>query len=384
MKAPHALPVFSALLLAACASQPQESPPPQSSAAPAAAATPAPPPETSVEAIRNPGTIDTTPVPFATARANFIASTATRYGLEPAYVESVLAQAVRRDDVIALMSKPAERVKPWSEYRLHMLTEQRIAAGRAFMAAHRDALAREEAKYGVPAEIVTAIIGVETSYGSFTGKHRVLDALYTLAFFYPRSGDPAKAAYEQKRENFFRDELAQLFALCREEKLNILSVTGSYAGAMGMGQFMPSSYRQFAVDGNGDGRRDLFNNHDDIFASIANYFVKKGGEQGGWLRGAPVAARATLQPGFEEFNPTDWLPTYTLEELAARGYRPLEPLAAGLTATPVSLQIGESGREYWLGFRNYYAITRYNNSKMYAMAVYQLSQLIAGKDLPPA
>ncbi|MFT3754979.1 MAG: lytic murein transglycosylase B [Pseudoxanthomonas sp.] len=384
MKTPRALPVFSALLLAACASQPQEVPPPQSGAAPATPAASNPPPETSVEAIRNPETIDTTPVPFATARANFIANTATRYGLEPAYVESVLAQAVKRDDVIALMSKPAERVKPWSEYRPAMLTEQRIAAGRDFMAKHRDALAREEARYGVPAEIITAIIGVETSYGSFTGKHRVLDALYTLAFFYPRSGDPAKAAYEQKRENFFRDELAQLFALGREEKLDITSLLGSYAGAMGMGQFMPSSYRQYAVDGNGDGRRDLFNNHDDIFASIANYFVKKGGDNGGWLRGAPVAARATLKPGFDEFNPVDWLPTWTLDDLAKRGYVPAQPLATGLTATPVSLQIGESGKEYWLGFRNYYAITRYNNSKMYAMAVYQLSQLIAGKDLPPA
>ncbi|MFT3763188.1 MAG: lytic murein transglycosylase B [Pseudoxanthomonas sp.] len=368
--------------LVACATQSQESSlPPSTAPAPAAAATP---PETSVEAIRNPETIDTTPVPFATARANFVGNTAIRYGLEPAYVESVLAQAVKRDDVIALMSKPAERVKPWSEYRPRMLTDARIAGGRAFLAKHRDALAREEAKYGVPAEIVTAILGVETSYGGFTGKHRVLDALYTLAFFYPRSGDPAKAAYEQKRENFFRDELAQLFALCREEKLDILSITGSYAGAMGMAQFMPSSYRQFAVDGDGDGRRDLFGDYDDVFASVANYFVSKGGENGGWLRGAPVAARATLQPGFEEFNPTDWLPTYTLEELAARGYRPLEPLAAGLTATPVSLQIGESGKEYWLGFRNYYAITRYNNSKMYAMAVYQLSQAIAGKPLPPA
>ena len=361
--------------LAACASQPQKPSPPQAQTAPA---TPA---ETSVEAVRGP--VDLTRKPLAQARAEFGRDTAARFGIDAAHIESTLAQAQYRDDVVALMSKPAERVKPWSEYRPRLVTDARIAGGKAFLARHREALAREEAKFGVPAEIITAIIGVETSYGGFTGKHRVLDALYTLAFFYPRSGDPARVAYEQKRELFFRDELAQLFALAREENLQIPSLLGSYAGAMGMGQFMPSSYREFAVDGNGDGRRDLFATYDDIFASIANYFVKKGGAQGGWVRGGPVAVRAELQPGFAEFNPDDWLPTYTLEDLAARGYRALEPAPPGLTATPVTLQ-ASAGKQYWLGFRNYYAITRYNNSKMYAMAVYQLSQAIAGKELPPA
>ncbi len=360
--------------LAACASQPQKPSPPQSPAA----ATPA---ETSVEAVR--GAVDMIRKPLAEARAEFVRDTAARFGIDPAYIDGVIGQAQYRDDVVALMSKPAERVKPWSEYRPRLVTDARIAGGKAFLDQHRDALAREEAKFGVPAEIITAIIGVETSYGGFTGKHRVLDALYTLAFFYPRSGDPARAAYEQKRELFFRDELAQLFALAREERLDIVSLLGSYAGAMGMGQFMPSSYREFAVDGDGDGRRDLFGNYDDIFASIANYFVKKGGDKGGWVRGGPVAVRAELQPGFEEFNPDDWLPTYSLEDLAARGYRALEPAPPGITATPVTLQASD-GKQYWLGFRNYYAITRYNNSKMYAMAVYQLSQAIAGKELPPA
>lgn len=369
--------------LVACATPPKTPP----TAAPAASGaqspsskTPANPAETSVERVADaPIVVED----FATARANFVRDTAARYGIDPMYIDSVLSQAVFRDDVIALMSRPAERVKPWSEYRPNFITAARISGGQAFLARHRDALAREEKAYGVPAEIIVAIIGVETSYGGYTGKHRVLDALYTLAFRYPRSGNPERAAYEQRRERFFRDELAQLFALGREEKLDITTLIGSYAGAMGMGQFMPSSYREFAVDGDGDGRRDLFNSADDVFASVANYFRKKGGERGGWVPGGPVVARAELQAGYPEFNPDTWTPDYTLADLAQRGYRPLEPVAPDATATLVSLE-GSAGKQYWLGFQNYYAITRYNNSKMYAMAVYQLSQAIAGREIPPA
>ncbi len=364
--------------LVACATQPR---PPSSAHTASAAPPPVTPAETSVERIND------TPVivqeDFATARASFIRDTAARYGIDPLYIDAVLSQAQFRDDVVALMSRPAERVKPWSEYRPNFITSTRIEGGRAFLARHREALAREERAYGVPAEIIVAIIGVETSYGGYVGKHRVLDALYTLAFRYPRSGNPERAAYEYRREQFFRDELAQLFALGREEKLDITSLIGSYAGAMGMGQFMPSSYREFAVDGDGDGRRDLFNSVDDVFASVANYFRKKGGERGGWVPGGPVVARAELQPGYPEFNPDTWTPDYTLPQLAERGYRPLDPVAPDATATLVSLE-GSTGKQYWLGFQNYYAITRYNNSKMYAMAVYQLSQAIAGKEIPPA
>jgi len=368
--------------LVACATQPSSPPPPSQTtvappspgngqkgpaeAAPEAAAVTAPP-------------VDLTPVPFATARANFIRDTAAAQNLDPAYIARILDQAEVRQPIIAAMSRPAERVKPWNEYRPMFISQARIDGGRKFLAEHRDELMRVQQRTGVPAEIIVAIIGVETSYGSNTGNYRVLDALYTLAFYYPRSGDPAKLEREVRRQLFFRDELARLFILARDEKLDITALKGSYAGAMGMGQFMPSSYLDFAVDGNGDGRRDLFTNYDDVFSSIANYFVKKGG----WVRGGQVAVPATLDAGREEFNPTEWTPTWTLAQLAQRGYHPSGDVPGGATATPITLE-GSTGKQYWLGFQNYYAITRYNISRMYAMAVFQLSQAIAGKELPPA
>ncbi|MEN4953445.1 lytic murein transglycosylase B [Stenotrophomonas rhizophila] len=368
--------------LVACATQPQTpSPSPQASGVPVS-----PPPgskgpaEAAPEAAgANAAPVDLTPVPFEVARANFVRDTAARYGIPAGQIEATLAQAQIRDPIIAAMSRPAERVKPWNEYRPMFISQARIEGGKKFLAQHRDELMRVQQRTGVPAEVIVAIIGVETSYGGNTGSYRVLDALYTLAFKYPRSGDPAKLEREVRRELFFRDELARLFALTRDEKLDITAIKGSYAGAMGMGQFMPSSYLDYAVDGNGDGRRDLFNSYDDVFSSIANYFVKKGG----WVRGGPVAVPATLQAGRDAFNPTEWAPTWTLSELAQRGYQPSVPVAADLTATPITLE-GSTGKQYWLGFQNYYAITRYNLSKMYAMAVYQLSQAIAGQELPPA
>lgn len=353
-------------LLASCATQ---APPPVPQAqAPAATPRPAvdpfPPPHV--------------PQPIEIARPQFVRDTAAKYGIDPARIERVLASAQIRESIITAMSRPAED-KPWRDYRPIFITPARIDGGRAFLSRHRDALSRVEARTGVPAEVIVAIIGVETSYGANTGKFPVVDALYTLAFAYPRTGDPSKAERENKREAFFRDELAQLFALEKETGLDISTLTGSYAGAMGWGQFMPSSYRQYAVDGNGDGRRDLFNSTDDVFASIANYFVGKGG----WVRGGPVVARANLDGGAVPFEPGALETNYTLEDLAARGYRPLAPVPAGTLAVPLNLE-GANGPEYWLGFNNFYAITRYNISKHYAMAVHQLSQAIAGRDVAGA
>jgi membrane-bound lytic murein transglycosylase B len=316
-------------------------------------------------------------MPFEQARAQFIRDTARNAGLDAAYVEAMLAKAQKRDSIIAAMGRPAE-AKPWRDYRPIFLTDARITGGRQFMATHRDALASAEARFGVPAEIITAIIGVETSYGANKGSYPVLDALYTLAFWYPRSGDPAKAEREDRREAFFRNELHNLFVLGKENGLDISQLKGSYAGAMGWGQFMPSSYREFAVDGDGDGRRDLFDSTDDVFASIANYFVQKGG----WTRGQPVAVRATRDPAMPAFEPEALDPVFPMRELLARGYQPMTPVPDSTLAVPLKFD-GAAGPEYWLGFGNFYAITRYNISRHYAMAVWQLSESIAGRPVPP-
>jgi len=312
------------------------------------------------------------------ARAAFVRDTAAKYGIPASEIETVLARASIRDSIISAMSRPAE-AKPWRDYRPIFITDGRISAGRAFLAQHHEALSRVEAKYGVPAEVIVAIIGVETSYGGNTGKYPVIDALYTLAFAYPRTGDPSKALREHTREQFFRDELAQLFALGKQENLDVASLQGSYAGAMGWGQFMPSSYRGYAVDGDGDGDRDLFargGDLDDVFASVANYFVGKGG----WRRGEPVMVRALRDANAADFNAETIEPVHTLAELAARGYRPAGAVPPGERATVIRLE-GVDGPEYWMIFRNFQAITRYNTSRLYATAVWQLAQAIAGRPL---
>jgi len=318
-------------------------------------------------------------MPLEQAKEAFVRDTAAKYGVDAGHIESVLARAEMRESIIKAMSRPAE-AKPWRDYRPIFISQARIDGGEAFMARHRDALARVESRTGVPAEIIVAIIGVETSYGANTGSYPVVDALYTLAFAYPRTGDPAKADRENRREAFFRGELAQLFALGKEQRLDITTLKGSYAGAMGWGQFMPSSYREFAADGNGDGRIDLFNSTDDVFASIANYFVEKGG----WTRGGPITVRATRAPDARDFEPEGLYPDMTVAQLGTMGYR---PVAASIAPDEPALLInldGVSGREHWLGFDNFYAITRYNISKHYAMAVYQLSEAIAGRENPLA
>jgi membrane-bound lytic murein transglycosylase B len=362
------VPSLAALALAACAVPPPKAMPQPS--APPATPVPPPPPAAHVRDI-------------SAARAEFVRSTAQRFDIPAAQIEAVLARAEIRDSIIKAMSRPAE-AKPWRDYRPIFIQPKRIDDGRAFLAANREALQRAEDKYGVPKEIVTAIIGVETSYGGNKGSHLVVDALYTLAFAYPRTGDPAKLARENQREAFFRDELAQLFALGKEEGLDISTLKGSYAGAMGWGQFMPSSYRDYAVDGDGDGKRDLFNSLDDVFASVANYFAKKGK----WQANAPVMERAIRDAGAADFvNPGNAVTLdQSLAGLKARGYRP-----AGMryvhteNGPPVTLVTldGAAGPEYWIVYNNFKAITTYNISRLYATAVYQLAETIAGRDPDP-
>ena len=288
----------------------------------------------------------------------FIAETAKSSGMPAEQIRSWLGQARYQQSIINAITRPAEG-KPWRDYRPIFLTETRISQGRSFYAEHRGEIDKVSRDTGVPGEIIVAIIGVETSYGRITGSYRVLDALYTLAFYYPR------------REEFFRSELANLFALAREERLDLATLKGSYAGAMGFGQFMPSSYRNYAKDGDGDGRRDLLGSTRDAFASVANYFVGYG-----WHSGEPVFLPATADAGAAPFKPDDFVAKYTLPDLAARGYRPVDTFAPKLPVTLLTLE-GAQGTEHWIGYHNFFVITRYNRSPMYAMAVFQLSQEIA-------
>ncbi len=301
----------------------------------------------------------------------FAKQAAKDYGLDETTVLDTLKLARYRQSTVDAMSRPAEAVKTWKDYRPIFLTSKRIAAGRAFLAANRDALKKVQDATGVPAEIIVAIIGVETSYGGNTGSYRAIDALYTLAFWYPHN-DPAKKQHDDDRQAFFRDQLAQLFAMAKEEHFDITALSGSYAGAMGWAQFMPSSYRQYAKDGDGDGRADLFGGSmPDLFASVANYFVGYG-----WQKDQPIAARAIHDPATVAFAPDDFTPKYTLVQLEAKGYKPKVSLGRDISGSLLTLE-GAQGSEDWIVFNNFYVITRYNHSPMYAMAVSQLAEAIA-------
>lgn len=279
------------------------------------------------------------------------------------HLQQLFAQVEYKDSIVNLMDRPAEATKPWKDYRSIFVTTKRTNGGKAFMAAHRETLLRAQQQFGVPAEIIVAIIGVETRYGTQAGKTRVLDALSTLAFDYPR------------RSAFFREELKAFLLLTREEEMNPLNLKGSYAGAMGYGQFMPSSFRSFAIDFDGDGRRDIWHNPVDAIGSVANYFSRHG-----WKSGEQVVSRARFEGDADKLN---WVkgrkglkPVYTVAELSQAGLQSQGELVTAQPATPMRLN-GAQGKEYWLGLHNFYVITRYNHSALYAMSVYQLSQKIA-------
>jgi membrane-bound lytic murein transglycosylase B len=354
----HLLRISILLLLAVmtgCTQPVKPDLPPASAPAPPMTVAPAPAP---VPVAPKPAEAIAASILTAEREAAFVAEAASKSGMAPTEIRAWLAQARYQQSIINAITRPAEG-KPWKDYRPIFLTETRIRQGREFHAENRSDLDKVAAQTGVPAEMIVSIMGVETSYGRITGTYRVLDALYTLAFFYPR------------REEFFRSELIHLFSLAREEKLDLATLKGSYAGAMGWGQFMPSSYRNFARDGDDDGRRDLLGSRKDAFASIANYFIGHG-----WQTGTPAFVPAIRDAGAAAFVPEDFVARYSLAELAARGYRPRDPGAPDLPATLLTLE-GVNGPEYWIGYQNFYVITRYNRSPMYAMAVFQLAQEIA-------
>jgi membrane-bound lytic murein transglycosylase B len=323
----------------------------------------APKPATAPPRVKTRNTVNATPVPGSLASREdvqvFIQEMVVRNGFDANDLNAVFSQARARPDIIALITRPAE-AKPWHAYRKIFLTPQRIAGGATFWRDHAAALARAEQVYGVPARIIVAIIGVETLYGGNTGSNQVLEALSTLAFDYP------------KRADFFRKELESYLILTRQEGIDPLSLQGSYAGAMGLGQFMPSSYLSYAVDFDADGHRDLWRNPADAIGSVANYL-----REHRWQPNRPIASPARVQGNqfgafiSEQLQP----PQYPVGQLRQHGITPLEAASDQELAMLLELA-GEAGPEYWLGYANFYAITRYNHSALYAMAVYQLSEQI--------
>jgi membrane-bound lytic murein transglycosylase B len=289
----------------------------------------------------------------------FIKEMATKHQFDESYLDDLFLSVELKPDIIAKITSPAEKM-PWHRYRKIFLTESRIRDGAQFWHENAEALAAVEQRYGVSAPIIVAILGVETLYGRKTGNHRVIDALTTLAFAYP------------PRSQFFTGELENFLLLCREENLNPLDPLGSYAGAMGMPQFMPSSFRSYSADFDHDGRRDIWHNKNDVIASIANYFARHG-----WQPGQPIAAPARAVGDLYKTKLNGSLkPDLIIDELQSvnveiSGYLPLNSKVKLLAFEQ------EHGDELWAVFDNFYVITRYNHSPLYAMAVFQLSEAIS-------
>lgn len=294
---------------------------------------------------------------------DFITEMVRDHEFMPTPLSEVLDQAEKKQSTLDAISRPAEKTLEWKDYRKIFLTERRIKGGVRFMRKHRAVLERAELVYGVPKEMITAIIGVETYYGRMAGNYRVVDALSTLAFHYP------------PRAEFFRKQLKEYFILAREEGIDPLSIKGSYAGAMGYGQFIPSSYRHYAVDFDGDDKRDIWNNPKDAIGSVANYF-----KEHGWQTDEPVVVPAVVRGNdYQAIVNQGLKPELSVEELAAKGFSAKDRRRYQGLATAIELE-GAKGTEHWLGLKNFYVITRYNHSKLYAMAVYQLSQQIKQAD----
>jgi membrane-bound lytic murein transglycosylase B len=274
----------------------------------------------------------------------------------------ILGQAESQESIIEKISKPAEKRLTWAEYRPIFITKERINAGVKFWNEYSETLNSISKDTGVPVEIVLGIIGVETYYGRITGGHRVIDALTTLAFDYP------------PRETFFRRELEEFLLIVREEGLTATDPVGSYAGAMGRPQFMPSSFRAYAVDSTGDGKRDIWTNWADVAGSISNYFLKHG-----WKTGQEVVSPATLGDAWHgpAPSPANTLkPSDTVSSLSKKGVMFATELAAD-SDSQLLAYAGADGPEYWVAFHNFFVITRYNRSVMYALAVHQLGREIA-------
>jgi len=286
----------------------------------------------------------------------------SKHQFEKIDLEHLFRHVAIRDSVVRAMKRPAERL-PWHKYRSLFISDQGIQNGVAFWARHRATLEQASEQYGVPAQIIVAIIGVETRYGKVLGKHRVLDSLTTLVLRYPR------------RATFFRRELVEFLLLSREEGFDPLALMGSYAGAMGVPQFMPSSYRAYAVDFSGDARRDLLSEPADAIGSVANYLARHR-----WQPGKPVVANASVAAGVD----VDALvakrlkPESTVAALTQAGINIDGSPAAETAAALMSFETPD-GLDYRIGYENFFVVTRYNSSRLYALAVYELSEAILAR-----
>ena len=288
---------------------------------------------------------------------DYIEEVAARHDFDPVALRDLFRSAERKDAILAAISRPAER-KQWHEYRRIFVTPTRIREGIEFWRENVDILRRVERVYKLPPEITVAIVGVETRYGRNVGSFRVLDSLATLAFDYP------------PRAPFFRGQLTEFLLLAREEGIDPLAMKGSYAGAMGYGQFIPSSYRTFAVDFDGDGTRDIWTNITDALGSIGNYFA-----QHGWRGDGPAVLRVDVaRPVPDEDVNRGLKPDYDAEQLKRLGVIS-DGVPPGAKAALFRME-GDDGVEYWLGLHDFYVITRYNHSRLYALAVWQLGQAI--------
>lgn len=292
------------------------------------------------------------------AAQEFASRMQTKHGFAAEQLESWLADAEKQQKIIDAISRPAEKTLDWQAYRRIFLTPERIAGGRAFIEQHQDVFARAESDPGLSRYFAAAILGVETRYGEHRGNYRVLDALATLAFDYP------------PRSSFFRKELEQFLLLTREQGFDPLALQGSYAGAMGYGQFIPSSYRAYAIDFDADGTADILDNPVDAIGSIANYFARHG-----WKPGQPVAEQVSVNASQRQLAEKALKPSKTLGAFRQAGIPVQSRLPDSAPARLLRLE-GKAGPEYWLTYHNFYVITRYNHSSLYAMAVLQLAEEI--------
>jgi membrane-bound lytic murein transglycosylase B len=305
----------------------------------------------------------------------FIDNVVSKHGFDRQQVQGLIDQAQKKQSILDAIARPAEKTKEWHEYRDIFVTPVRIKQGLAFWKEHEALLAEIEADFGVDAATIVSILGVETRFGRLRGGYRVLDALATLGFDYP------------PRAKFFAGQFEQFLLMTKEQGLKPEDLTGSYAGAMGWGQFIPSSYRSFAIDYDGDKVADIWDNPRDAIASVANYFKKHG-----WKTGEPVVYPAKLAKNADTDLPNSSKQlSWTVTELAEKGFSvDTSSLSHGIAGSTVSGEqramilrlLGVKGEEHWIALNNFYVITRYNHSKLYAMAVNQLrEELVAQRDL---